>query len=402
MPQKERIPRMSTALSERTLTKVSAEPAVSSGATPALLIENVHKQFVRRDGTTVPAVDNISLRIEQGEFVVLLGPSGCGKTTLLRCVAGLEEPDSGTIIINGETHFSSSRHLNNAPDKRKLGMIFQSYALWPHMKVSANVAYPLHVRKVPKSEIKDRVANVLELAGISELAEQYPGQLSGGQQQRVALARALVSNNGLVLFDEPLSNVDAKVREQLRIEILKMQSEIGFAAVYVTHDQDEAMELADRIAVLNSGKISQLDGPEEIYDRPADRYVAKFVGATNEIDGVVESLGSDGTAVVKTEAGPIDGIVGQDGIAVGERVCVIGRPERFELRASASVAGRNEWQAEIVAKMFMGDHRGAVLRAKGWGDLRVHFPSALDVDSSESITVGLPASFARIYKTSAK
>ncbi|MES2169516.1 MAG: ABC transporter ATP-binding protein [Actinomycetota bacterium] len=369
---------------------------------PALLIENVHKEFVRRDGTKVPAVDNISLRIEQGEFVVLLGPSGCGKTTLLRCVAGLEQPDSGTIVINGEPHYSSANRLNSPPDKRKLGMIFQSYALWPHMKVSQNVAYPLQVRKVPKSEIRDRVMNVLELAGIKELAEQYPGQLSGGQQQRVALARALVSNNGLVLFDEPLSNVDAKVREQLRFEILKMQAEIGFAAVYVTHDQDEAMELSDRIAVLNSGKISQLDRPEAIYDRPADRYVAKFVGATNEIEGVVKSIGADGMAVVTTEAGPVGGVIGQGGIAVGDTVCIIGRPENFVLGTTAPRADHNEWAGEVLTTMFMGDHRGAVVTVKGWGDVRVHFPSSTTSEIGDSVTVELPPKFARIYKPSEK
>ncbi|MCU1413581.1 MAG: hypothetical protein JWN80_921 [Microbacteriaceae bacterium] len=391
---------MSTAVSERTLRQ--ATPDKTPSATPALVIENVRKEFVRRDGTKVPAVDNISLRIEQGEFVVLLGPSGCGKTTLLRCVAGLEDPDSGTITINGEQHYSSGNRVNTSPDKRKLGMIFQSYALWPHMKVSANVAYPLKVRGVPKSQIRDRVMNVLELAGIKELAEQYPGQLSGGQQQRVALARALVSNNGLVLFDEPLSNVDAKVREQLRFEILKMQSEIGFAAVYVTHDQDEAMELADRIAVLNSGKISQLDRPEAIYDRPADRYVAKFVGATNEINGVVESLGADGAVVIKTEAGQIDALLGEEGITVGDTVCVIGRPERFELREASAAGAKNEWPVEVRTTMFMGDHRGAVLRAKGWGEMRVHFPSSTDVEPGGSLAVALPAKFARVYKPSSR
>ena len=263
---------------------------------PALALRDIRKHFTRRDGTKVPAVDGIDLEVAQGEFVVLLGPSGCGKTTLLRCIAGLESPDHGEITIHGDRHYVSAEGLESSPNKRKLGMVFQSYALWPHMKVFSNVAYPLQVKRVSRQQVRERVTEVLKTVGVGELLEQYPGQLSGGQQQRVALARALVSSDGLLLFDEPLSNVDAKVREQLRYEIRRMQQQIGFAAIYVTHDQEEAMELADRIAVLNKGRIAQLGTAQEIYETPADRYVAKFIGATNEILGDVASIERDGRA----------------------------------------------------------------------------------------------------------
>lgn len=387
------------------MTTVKSEEGLdhSAGAAPkdsqpVLRVENLQKFFTRRDKTKVPAVDGIDLEVAPGEFLVLLGPSGCGKTTLLRCIAGLEQPDSGAITINGDVQYSSEARKSTTPDQRNLGMVFQSYALWPHMKVFANVAYPLKLRKVPRVEIRDRVMHVLELVGIEELAEQFPGQLSGGQQQRVALARALVSNNGLVLFDEPLSNVDAKVREQLRYEILRMQEEIGFAAIYVTHDQQEAMELADRVAVLHSGRIAQLARPEAIYDTPADHYVAKFVGAANEVHGKVSS--NDGQRiVVQTEAGGVIGVPGEAGLAIGDEVSVIGRPERFVIGLTAAPAGENEWRGELVTTMFMGDQRGVVVRLPGWGDTRVHFQSTesigLDV---ESLVVSIDPKSARVYR----
>ena len=366
---------------------------------PALALRDIRKHFTRRDGTKVPAVDGIDLDVAQGEFVVLLGPSGCGKTTLLRCIAGLESPDHGEITIHGDRHYVSAEGLDSSPNKRKLGMVFQSYALWPHMKVFSNVAYPLQVKRVSRQQVRERVTEVLKTVGVGELLEQYPGQLSGGQQQRVALARALVSSDGLLLFDEPLSNVDAKVREQLRYEIRRMQQQIGFAAIYVTHDQEEAMELADRIAVLNKGRIAQLGTAQEIYETPADRYVAKFIGATNEISGSVASIEGEGRATVATEAGLVSGILGEEGLAEGDAVSVIVRPEKCELLQTGKSAGVNEWLVARAATVFMGASRRVAVNVGGWGDLQVQFSSGEALpDIGKPLRLRVPIECARIYR----
>ena len=366
---------------------------------PALALRDIRKHFTRRDGTKVPAVDGIDLDVAQGEFVVLLGPSGCGKTTLLRCIAGLESPDHGEITIHGDRHYVSAEGLDSSPNKRKLGMVFQSYALWPHMKVFSNVAYPLQVKRVSRQQVRERVTEVLKTVGVGELLEQYPGQLSGGQQQRVALARALVSSDGLLLFDEPLSNVDAKVREQLRYEIRRMQQQIGFAAIYVTHDQEEAMELADRIAVLKNVRIAQLGTAQEIYETPADRYVAKFIGATNEISGSVASIEGEGRATVATEAGLVIGIVGEEGLAEGDAVSVIVRPEKCELLQTGKSAGVNEWLVARAATVFMGASRRVAVNVGGWGDVQVQFSSGEALpDIGKPLRLRVPIECARIYR----
>ena len=292
-------------------------------------IRDLAKTFRREDGSRTRAIDGVSLDVQPGEFVVLLGPSGCGKTTLLRSIAGLEQPDSGAIDIRGETVFSSERRIDVPPERRRLAMIFQSYALWPHMTAFENVAYPLQNRRLKKQEIRDRVERVFELVSIPELQRQYPGQLSGGQQQRVALARALVGGGDLVLFDEPLSNVDAKVREQLRFELLSMQRELGFAAIYVTHDQTEAMELGHRVAVMREGQVAQIGPPQEIYLQPRSRYVANFVGSANELLGTVRSV-TGAKTVVETDLGDLHGVAAEE-VAVGDEVAAVCRPERVQL-----------------------------------------------------------------------
>ena len=326
---------------------------------PVVAIENLEKRFKRADGAIVRAVDQVSLDVAKGEFLVLLGPSGCGKTTLLRCIAGLERPDSGRITIHGQPMYDSSAGVEVPPQGRRLSMIFQSYALWPHMTAFENVAYPLRSRKTPKAEITGRVQETLELVGIPELAGQHPGDMSGGQQQRVALARSLVAGDDLVLFDEPLSNVDAKVRDQLRFELLQMQRQIGFSAIYVTHDQVEAMELAHRISVMNSGRVAQLGSPREIYERPESRYVANFIGTANELHGTVSSIVDD-TAVVSTSLGDVSAFSGA-GIAVGDSVVVIFRPERCTFTGDRSEDG-NSWEGEVLASIFLGSHTEHVVR----------------------------------------
>ena len=338
--------------------------------TPMVKVDDLVKYFKRADGETVAAVDGVSLEVKPGEFTVLLGPSGCGKTTLLRCVAGLERPIGGRIQIRGRTVFDGDKKINIAPEHRGLNMIFQSYALWPHMTAAQNVAYPLSAQKVDKKEIPGRVARALEMVGIPELGKQHPSQMSGGQQQRVALARALVSNSDLVLFDEPLSNVDAKVREQLRFELLSMQRELGFAALYVTHDQTEAMELANTIAVLERGKVAQQGTPQEIYREPRSRYVGGFIGTLNEIEGTVEKIDADGSATVKTAVGTLSAGSSAPDLKVGDRVVAVSRPERVEL-STAEPSLVNRWKVTVETSVFSGSRTEHVTSFDTNQDFRV-------------------------------
>jgi iron(III) transport system ATP-binding protein len=242
-----------------------------------LEVEHLRKAF---DGGEV-AVDDISFGVERGQILTLLGPSGCGKTTTLRCIAGLETPTGGSIQLDGETVTSVEAGRHVPAERRNIGMVFQSYAVWPHMTVRQNLELPLEVRKVPPDQRRRRVGQVLELVGLSGLEDRYATRLSGGQQQRVALARALIYNPRLLLFDEPLSNLDAKLRERMRFEIRKLQREVGITSVYVTHDQAEAMIISDRIIVMNRGRIEQEGDARTLYTRPASAFVATFLGVAN-------------------------------------------------------------------------------------------------------------------------
>jgi iron(III) transport system ATP-binding protein len=338
------------------MTTTDTPPSQSPAA---VSVRSLEKTFRREDGALARAIDGVTLDVQPGELVVLLGPSGCGKTTLLRAIAGLEQPDGGEIAIRGETVYSSSGGVDVPPERRRLAMIFQSYALWPHMTAFQNVAYPLQTQRTKKKEIAERVERVFTLVGIPELQRQYPGQLSGGQQQRVALARAIVGGADLVLFDEPLSNVDAKVREQLRFELLAMQRDLGFAAVYVTHDQAEAMELAHRIAVMRDGQIAQLGRPDEIYREPLTRYVANFVGSSNELEGEVRSVDGD-RAVVETAIGPVVGMA-VEGLRAGDRAVALCRPERTII-TKAEPDSPNRWHGEVRASAFLGANIEHVVR----------------------------------------
>ena len=247
------------------------------------------------------AVNRISLEVKKGEILTLLGPSGCGKTTTLRCIAGLEKPDEGDVIIDGKPMFSQGLV---PPSEREIGMVFQNYAVWPHMKVFDNVAYGLKIQKFPKKVIKEKVRETLESLGLTGLEGRFPGQLSGGQQQRVALARALVGNPKVLLLDEPLSNLDAKLRERMRFEIKSLVRRMGITSVYVTHDQAEAMVISDRVSVMNTGDIVQVGTPEEIYKKPANRFVADFIGTTNFIPGEISEVFRERALVsIQTEFG---------------------------------------------------------------------------------------------------
>ncbi|OQB47576.1 MAG: Spermidine/putrescine import ATP-binding protein PotA [Firmicutes bacterium ADurb.Bin153] len=250
---------------------------------------NVTKRFRSPEGevSSVVAVDNVSLVIEEGEMVTLLGPSGCGKTTTLRIVAGFEMPDSGKVVIGGHDV------TDMPPNKRNTAMVFQSYAIFPHLTVFENVAFGLRIRKLPQAEIEEKVGRMLGLVGLTEMARRSPDQLSGGQQQRVALARAIVNEPDVLLFDEPLSNLDAKLREQMRSEIRRIQQGLGITSLYVTHDQAEAMALSDRIVIMNEGRIAQVGSPKDIYDTPTDRFVAEFVGRANFLPAKLTGCSGD-------------------------------------------------------------------------------------------------------------
>jgi iron(III) transport system ATP-binding protein len=257
-----------------------------------LTLDRIVKRFASRDGGgDVVAVDSVSLVVEQGEFVTLLGPSGCGKTTTLRMIAGFETPSEGRLILDGAL-------INDRPpNRREMAMVFQSYALFPHLNVFENVAYGPRLRQLPDAEIRERVGAVLRLAGLKSMEQRAPNQLSGGQQQRVALARALVMEPKVLLMDEPLSNLDAKLREQMRTEIRRIQQTLGITTVYVTHDQSEAMTLSDRIVVMNRGKIEQVAPPRQLYERPASTFVADFIGRSNFLRGTVIAQ-EDGALIV--------------------------------------------------------------------------------------------------------
>ena len=299
-------------------------------------IEHVFKRF-----GDVTAVSDFDLTVKDGEFVSLLGPSGCGKTTSLRMIAGFERATEGEIYIGDHCVSSHIKNTFVPPEKRDIGMVFQSYAVWPHMTVTENVAYPLKIQKVPKEERAARVAEMLKLVHLDEYGSRYPHQLSGGQQQRVALARALVMRPGLLLLDEPLSNLDAKLRESMRFEISSIQKELGITVIYVTHDQSEAMTMSDRVVVMSRGVIQQIGTPYEIYRNPANKMVADFIGLVNFVEGEVQGdrvyISGTGVSFPNTS-----GVTGSATIAV--------RPENNTMsRTSGTIEGT------LVHRFYLGD-----------------------------------------------
>jgi iron(III) transport system ATP-binding protein len=305
-------------------------------------IESVVKVF-----GAFTALKDVSVLIHPGELFFLLGPSGCGKTTLLRCIAGFHRPEAGRILIGGLDVTPLPPH------RRDTGMVFQSYALWPHMTLEENVAFGLEMRGVPRAEIRRRVGEALDLVHLADRAKTRPNQLSGGQQQRVALARALVIRPRCLLLDEPLSNLDAKLRLEMRMEIRRICKQAGLTAVYVTHDQKEALSVADRLAVMRDGAVEQTGSPEEVYRTPANRFVAGFIGEGNFIDGRVEGVGRDGVRVA-TPLGALCSARAPGGVAAGDRVTLCLRPEsvRFD-RPSAETP--NVLRGRYLESVYLGE-----------------------------------------------
>jgi len=302
---------------------------------------------------SVVAVNDLSFEAKAGEFLTLLGPSGCGKTTTLRLVAGLERPDRGEILMGGRPLSSSDSGLFVPPERRGMGMVFQSYAIWPHMTVFENVAFPLQELRVPRAQIRERVMAMLGTVGLGELYARPAPMLSGGQQQRVALARALVSNPQVLLLDEPLSNLDARLREEMRFELREMQAKLGITSIFVTHDQAEAMTLSDRIVVMNAGRIEQEGSPEEVYQRPSTRFVMDFLGRANHLPARI-AKGSDGSLVAEVEdSGCGLPVAGTGSWSVGQEVLLAFRPEAVEARA----AERDEpWVGVVRSSVYVSGH----------------------------------------------
>ena len=303
------------------------------------------------------AVDDVSFSAPRGAFLTLLGPSGCGKTTTLMSVAGLHAIDSGLIRVGDVVYTSPADAIFLAPEKRDIGMVFQSYAIWPHMTVAQNVAYPLEIRKTARAEIDDQVRDVLRLVGLADMADKLATQLSGGQQQRAALARAIVARPRLLLFDEPLSNLDLKLREQMRVELKRIQNEVGITSVYVTHDQSEALVMSDEIIVMSKGRIEQKGDPATIYRRPANRYVSNFIGVANLLDARVTASRGDGTGEVEIAGG--DGPVVLacrlgDGVGEGDEAVLSARPEN--VHAERGPPAGPAVRGEVLQAIFLGSH----------------------------------------------
>ncbi len=327
-------------------------------ADSAVEVRDLVKQFPNPGGGLVNAVDHVTLRIEDGEFFSLLGPSGCGKTTTLRILAGFERPTSGEIRIKG-------RLVNTVPPyARPVNMVFQNYALFPHMTVFQNVAFGLEMERLPKAEIARRVEQALALVRMSGMEARHPAQLSGGQQQRIALARALVKRPSVLLLDEPLGALDLKLRKQMQLELKALQQQVGITFVYVTHDQEEALTMSDRIAVMNQGKVLQIGPPAEIYERPNCRFVADFIGETNFVEGTLAGAGPGPNWVVVDVAGERMQVVGlaQGELRAGQRVTVSVRPEKIRLHTTPPQVTLNCFAGRVQDIAYIGSDTRVVVR----------------------------------------
>ncbi len=323
-----------------------------------LEIRNLMKTY-RDKKTNVQAIQGINLSVAEGEFLVLLGSSGCGKTTTLRAIAGLEFPDDGEIRIDGSVVYSSKDRIAVSPERRPISMVFQSYAIWPHMNVYENIAFPLRsgVRRVEKGIMHQRIMEVLEVLGLESMADRPVTTLSGGQQQRVALARAIALQPKVLLMDEPLSNLDFKLRARLRIELKELMQRLNLTTIYVTHDQTEALEMGDRIAVMHRGKIEQLADPRTIYESPATEYVARFIGDMNFISGTVKEINADKVLLQTAESMLTAMIRGGGSPAAGDRWLLGIRPEDIRIQQEPFIhsGSANVLKGTVISSQYLGD-----------------------------------------------
>jgi len=319
---------------------------------PEIHVESLVKEFAENR-----ALNDVSFQVAEGELFTLLGPSGCGKSTTLMSIAGFQTPEAGRIAVGGDVFYDAAKRVNVAAERRNLGIVFQSYAVWPHMTVFDNLAFPLKVRKTKRAAIRSRVLEVLELVEMAQYAERYPHQLSGGQQQRVALARALVYSPSVLLLDEPFSNLDAKLRERARAWVKELQHRLGLTTMFVTHDQDEALSMSDRVAVMNLGEVQQIGTPEEIYNRPVNRFVAEFVGRVNLISGTVAAY-EGGRVALELADGRKLWVDAARASAPKDALTLVVRPEALQVEAAegSTLNGSNTVDANVHSVAFLGDH----------------------------------------------
>jgi iron(III) transport system ATP-binding protein len=356
----------------------------ASPASPDLVVSGLSKIYF---GTT-GGVRHIDLSLRPGTFFTLLGPSGCGKTTTLRCIAGLEMPDRGRIALGPTVFFDSAAGVQVPMNRRNIGMVFQSYAIWPHLSVFENVAFPLRVGDpIPEAKIRERVGQALDSVDLTAFASRSATQLSGGQQQRVALARAIVRSPGLLLLDEPLSNLDALLREDMRGELKSLQTRLGVTAIYVTHDQAEALEMSDLIAVMNRGLVMQLGTPREIYFNPANAFVATFMGASNVLPATVEAAVATGaTAVLQLAGGQRVGARATRDFAAGQRVALSIRPEEITLDKTSATPDRSRLDGTIQLASFSGQTTQYTVSSGGL-TLKASLPSQTELATGTPVTV---------------
>lgn len=364
-------------------------------------VKSLHTEYRSKGGPTVYAIQDITFEVPEGKLFTLLGPSGCGKTTTLRSIAGLERPTSGEIQVGGRVVYSSQRNVFVAPNKRNFGMVFQSYAIWPHMNVFQNTAFPLEVRKNKPSsrEVKDKVMRVLSAVALDHLADREATKLSGGQQQRLALARALVMEPQLLLLDEPLSNLDAKLRERMRFELKQIQRELRLTTIYVTHDQSEALALSHEIAVMEDGRIIQIGSPRDIYERPRTRFVADFIGTSNFLDAKVVGRNEEtGRWTVNTALGELQ-VKSDSALDRNDAVLVSVRPEDVELSEQPPPLGvrHNIRSGTVDAKAFLGEYTdfkvkvgNCVLLARAHPSIRTPVGKIIHISMNPEKCVAIP------------
>ena len=332
--------------------------------------------------TNLVANDRLSLTIERGELMTLLGPSGCGKTTALRCLTGYIRPDEGRIFLDGKEVTHVPTH------QRELGMVFQNFALFPHMTVQDNVAFPLMIRNVAKPERERMVTDSLRMVRLDGYAAHYPRQLSGGQQQRVGLARSLIYHPKVLLLDEPLSNLDAKLREEMRFEIKEVVTRLGITAMYVTHDQGEALALSDRVAIMNRGRLEQLGTPEEIYESPRSKFVAEFIGLSNFLEGYVQTV--QGGEMVVMASGVSVSTPALPKVGPGQKVLLFLRPNEVEILPQEAPAGTNVFEAHVEKATYLGDTMDYRLGLGQGAELRVQSDALRRYQAGENVRLRLP------------